>query len=217
MSSISRIVQPLERPPNTISRWRAVVGISASVTAVFLVILFTLGSWNPWNNVLLLSYFADPFRGLIAVAVLAYVSLWLLLPVRSEATQRRRLGARVVVVVLAFVGLMGFGLYGTHFYDYDSEEIARSPEGTRAVGIVTQSEVVDARYHVFDGEGLMVSDVGDFAPVCGSGDEIRFSDENTIQVSNAYGEFVIPLDEATGQPQDMLVTCFELLSESVED
>ena len=217
MSSISRIAQPLEPPSMSVARWRVVAGIGVAVVTVSVIALFAVGVWNPWNNVVLLSYFADPFRGTIAVAVLGYTMLWLVWPVRSEALQRRRIAARVVAVIVGFVGLMGFGLYGTHFYDYGSSEVARSPGGHRAVAEVERWDYTHLRYHVFTGSGLATVDVAQIGPVCGPSDDITFRDEDTILVDNAYGEFVIPLDPATGRPLDHMDTCHSLASETMAE
>ncbi|HIW62367.1 MAG TPA: hypothetical protein H9881_07925 [Candidatus Stackebrandtia excrementipullorum] len=214
MSSISRITQPLKPPPATVPWWRKCMGAVFLCAMVLTAIVFGLGAWNPWNNVVLLSYFADPFRGVIAIAVLGYVALWLLLPVRNEAVDRRRLSGRLALIVVAMIGLAGYGLYGTHYYDYESREIVRTADGSRAVAMVKRWDYVDPRYHVFTASGVATSDVADIGPVCGAGDEIAFRDNQTIEISNAYGDFVIPLDPGTGQPLDYMVTCSELRSEA---
>jgi len=188
---------------------RAALGWVALALSIVAAVVFVVGSWNPWNNVLLLQYFADPFFGLMVVAGLTYIVLWLLLPVRNETKQRSRVVVRISVVVAAVVGLFGFGLYGTHFYDYDSQEIARSPDGERAVAVVQQFGSTDERIHLYEGSGLATADVAELGPAC-PGNQVTFVDDVTLRIENSYGEFSIRLDPASGQPLEVLVTCSDL-------
>lgn len=211
MSSVSRIITPLQPRPSKPSPVRAAVGWTAVGLAVVVTVLFVLGGLNPWNNVFLLEYFADPFLGLMVVAVLVYIALWLLLPVRNEAKQRSRAVARIGVVLVAVAGLFGFGLYGTHFYDYEGQEIVRSPDGERALAIVVRSGSPDERIHLYEGEGLSTMDVADIGPVC-PGNEMSFTDDTTILIRNSYGEFSIRLDSDTGMPMEVMATCSDLVA-----
>jgi hypothetical protein len=180
------------------------------VIALATVVVFSIGAFNPWNNVLLLEWFSNPFAGLMAVAVLTYFALWLLFPVRNEATQRRRIGIRITLVVVAFLALMGFGVYGAFYYSYDGTPIETSPNGERAVAAVEQAGYPGVRLHVYQGNGMATVDLGVISPDCGGNDGIDFIDDDTIQIDNPYGDFVIPLDPETGVPQARLVTCDRL-------
>ncbi|TQL79205.1 hypothetical protein FB566_4806 [Stackebrandtia endophytica] len=180
------------------------MGLAVAVAAVF-----TVGGVNPWNNVVLLSYFADPFFGLMVVAGLTYLALWLLLPVRSEAKHRGRLAVRISVVLIAVAGLFGFGLYGTHFYDYTGQEVVRSPDGERALAIVVRSGAPDPRIHLYEGSGLATVDVADLGPLC-PGNDMSFADDTTVLIRNSYGEFSIRLDSASGMPTEVMATCSDL-------
>jgi hypothetical protein len=181
---------------------RRVIGALVAVLVGALAVLFVLGVWNPWRFVVLEQYFGNPLAGVLAVAVGTYLALWLLLPVQNEAVQRGRLRIRVVVAVVAVLGLIGWGVFGRLFSgSYD--EIARSDDGSRAVGLITPDSAERQYARIWEGTGLLKRDAGEIGRVCGTV-TAHFVNADLVELDAGYGAWRIDLDPATGEPQQVL-------------
>jgi hypothetical protein len=192
------------RPEDTRSSLaRRTLGVAAAALTVLAALGYGLALWNPWSLVALDQYFGNPLFGLFAVSAGTYLALWLLLPVRNEAVQRRRLRLRTVPIVTGVVGLILWGMIGTAFH-YEYKELARSEDGERAVGMVTHK--TDDRQHIraWVGQGLLTRDVGDLGRVCG-GVAAEFLAADRIEVkSHLYDPWQLALDPETGEPLERL-------------
>jgi hypothetical protein len=189
--------EPIVQPRT--ARWRWVAGSLVALAAVTALVLFALGFWNPWRLVVLRQHFANLWVGLAVAGVLSYVALWLLLPVRSEARQPRRITARVTVVVLGVTGLLGWGLFGQHF-TYETTAMATSADGERTVVHVTHGGLRERELHVWQGTGLATREVGSLGQPCG-GVRVEFADRDVIRINQGFGDWQFHLEPATGQPR----------------
>lgn len=180
---------------------RRVVGtVLLAVTGVAAV-LFVLGTWNPWRFVVLEYRFGNPAVGALVVPAGALVGLWLALPIRNEARQRGRIAGRVVAGALTLVGLFVWGVLGDHLA-FDTEELARSGDGSRAVALVRDQD--DNRYvRIWSGSGLTAREVGDLGKACGQV-SARFVTDDRIELETSYGTWSFDLDPATGTPRQRL-------------
>jgi hypothetical protein len=208
-ASASRVSQPagiiepvtdvrVSRP----SRRRRVAGGVVALLTVVLAVLFVLGAWNPWRLVALQGTFGNPWFGLFVTAAMAYLALWLLAPVRNEAVQRRGLAARVVAVVAAVIGLLGWGMFGV-FYSAQTTELARSADGTRTLVIVARDIDSHQELRVWAGSGWGAREVGVLGLACGS-ITARFVGTDAVELDTAYGAWRLALDPATGAPREVL-------------
>jgi hypothetical protein len=179
--------------------WRWVAGSVVALAAVTALVLFVLGFANPWRLVVLRQHFANPWMGLTVVGALSYLTLWLLLPVRSEARQPRRLVARVTVIVVGAVGLLGWGLFGQHF-TYETNVMATSADGERTVVFVTHGGLRERELHVWAGTGLATREVGSLGRPCG-GVRAEFADRDVIIINQGFGDWQFHLQPQTGQPR----------------
>jgi small-conductance mechanosensitive channel len=182
--------------------WRRAVGIAMIVVVVALAVAFLLGMWNPWRLVLLQQRFANPWLGLAVVAAGSYVVLWLLLPVRNEARQRWRITVRVWVAVVAVVGLIVGGILSL-LYRYESTELARSPDGERAVALVVTGGLQERDLRIWEGSGWWKREVASLGRPC-SRVEAQFAGPDTVVVNQGYGDWVFDLDPRTGAPRQVL-------------
>jgi hypothetical protein len=189
-----------------VSWWRVarrVIGTGLLIVVGVAAVLFVLGSWNPWHLVFLEYRFGNPMFGLMVVPIAGLVALWLGLPVRDETRQRGRIAARVVAVVLAIAGVIGWGVFGDHF-SYQAEEAARSADGDRAIAIVSDRDTPPNSYvRVWEGSGLTAREVGDIGRACGPV-EVRFVTDDQIALDTSYGDWLIDLDPVTGEPLQVL-------------
>lgn len=183
------------------STGRRLAGYVAGTLAVAAVVVYTLGTWNPWHNVVLLSYFGNPLLGAVFAFGLALVAAWLLAPVRSEASQIGRTRWRIGFGLGLLASLLGLGLFGPLFGG-SYEEVAHSPSGRRTVALADPG-TDEQRLHVWVGRGLGRRDVGDLGHPCGSV-RVTFRGEDAVHVTSSYGEFDLRLDPATGRPRDTL-------------
>src|SRR5439155_10072910 len=138
------------------------------------------------------------FCGLLVAA------LWLLWPVRSEATQGGRVVLRWTSIVVLVISLIAFGLYHAMFA-VSTRVVAEAPSGNRAVAVVTTGEDVELR--VWEGHGLARHDVG------GLGSpfmlvQMRFADENPLHVDALYRWRDLPLHAANVWLRARLVSVF---------
>jgi hypothetical protein len=177
------------------------VGAGALTAAVTLAaaVMFALGAWNPWRLVVLLEYFANPMAGAAAVGAFSYLTLWLWLPIRNEARQRVRIGARVGVVIVTVAGLLGWGLFAP-WYTYDATEIARSADGPRAVAHVTAGGLQERDLRIWEGTGLATREVGSLGRPCG-GVRAEFAGRDVVMINQGFGDWEFLLDAETGEPR----------------
>ena len=195
--SPSWIEEPVERARAPVWRW--VLGAVLALGGVVAAVLFVLGSWNPMGLVVLRQHFANPWFGLTVVGALAYLALWLLLPIRSEARQPRRLVVRVLAAVVGLSGLLVWAVSGP-WYTYETTEAATSPDGERRIVDVIQGGLRERELHVWEGSGLLTREVGSLGRPCGSV-RVEFIDSDTIAVNQGFGDWTFRLDPATGQPR----------------
>lgn len=191
------------RPLTWRSGLRRTVGWILLGAAAAGAVLFVLGSWNPWRLVVLEYRFGNPALGAGVVLLAAFVGHWLALPIRNEVRQGGRMVTRVTLGVLLVIGLFMWGLFGLHF-TFDVWEAARSPDGERAVAIVSDRDrPVQQRAKLWTGSGLTARELADLGQVCGP-TEVRFLTDDRIELDTSYGTWQIDLDPATGTPRQVL-------------
>jgi hypothetical protein len=183
------------------STGRRLAGTAAGVLAVAAIVLYALGTWNPWHNVLLIRNFSNPLLGAAFVFALAFVAAWLLAPVRSEASSIGRMRWRIGFGLAFLASLLGFGV-SRPFFVQTWDEVARSPSGGRTVAI-SDGGTDAQRLHVWVGRGVGRRDAGDLGHPCGD-TRVWFQGEDQVHVSTSYGGFDLRLDPATGRPRDTL-------------
>jgi hypothetical protein len=172
---------------------------------VVTLVLFALGATNPWQNVFLLQNFANPLLGAVLVFGLAFVAVWLLAPVQSEASQARRTRWRIGFGLGFVASLLGLGLFGPLF-SAGYTEVAHSPSGRLTV-VMVDAGTDKQRLRVWAGRGLGARQVGDLGRPCGP-TQVSFRGEDVVHVATAYGERDLPLEPATGRPRGALpATC----------
>jgi hypothetical protein len=196
-------VRAPRRPRSALSLARRVIGTALLVVAAMAAVLFTLGSWNPWQLVFLEYRFGNPMVGLLVVPVAALVGLWLGLPLRSETRPGGRIAARVIAFVFSLVGLFAWGLFGTHF-TYDAKAVASSGDGERRLALVSdRGTPPTSRLKVWTGTGLATREVGDLGQTCGAV-AARFVTDDQVELDTSYGNWRIDLDPATAEPRQVL-------------
>lgn len=181
---------------------RRILGTVAAVLVGAMAVLFLLGGWNPGRLVLLEQYFGNPLAGVLAVAIGTYLVLWLLLPVQNEAVQRGRLRVRVVVAVIGVLGLIAWGVFG-RLFSGSYEEVARSADGSRAVGLVTVDAGDRQFARIWEGSGLLMREAGEIGRVCRFV-SAEFIGADLVEIDAGYGAWRIDLDPATGEPEQVL-------------
>lgn len=192
---------PSQTPTYRLPLWRRILGDIAVVITALLLVLYVLGWWNPWNLVVLTHQFGNPMAGLFLVPVVAFIAFTLRWPVQNEARQRGRIAARVVAVALALAGLLGWGILG-QFFQYETSELAVSPDGSRKVVEVTNAWDNRRNMRVWDGRGLTARETGVLGLRCGG--TVVFVTDDLIQHSTGYGDWQLALDPDTGEPQQVL-------------
>jgi hypothetical protein len=180
---------------------RRIAGIVLLAWVVLVAVAFVAGLWNPWRLVVLSEYFGNWPLGLLVVAFLAFLTSWVLLPVRHEAVQGLRIGLRFATAIALFAGVACFGVFGnsvggTH------RVLAQSPDGQRAIALFERS-LDERELRVWAGSGLATREVGVLGRACGTV-EARFTSRNEVDIATAYGDFHVRLDPATGAPLDGL-------------
>jgi hypothetical protein len=191
-----------ETSSDRISPWRRGIGFLVLMLVVVLAVAFALGAWNPWQLVILQARFANPWLGLGIVAAVGYLSVWLLSPVRNEARQSGRIRVRVLLAVVAAVGLITGGILSL-LYRYDATELARSADGQRAVALIVSGGQSERELRIWEGTGLLTREVGSLGRAC-QRVEAAFLDSDTIVVNQGFGEWTIDLDPETGRPEQVL-------------
>ncbi len=186
-------------PPVRMSAGRRVAGIVALVLAVLGVAAAVAGIWNPWHYVVLRRYAGNPLLDVVVVSVLAVLAIWLLAPVRSEATQHRRLVLRWAGVAVVFLALICFGAFGSVFDPGQAHTVGRF--GDLQAVVVTHGD--DDEIRIWTGQGLAVRDMGRVGKACGPV-TVFFTSRAEMQISTSYGDFQIPLDPDSGRPRHQL-------------
>lgn len=178
----------------------AVVGLAVVVAAV----LFALGVGNPLRLAVLERYFFDPMFGLVVVGVGGYLVLWLLAPVRNEAEQGGRIGARIATVVVAVLGLGGWGIFGV-FFNQEITEVSRSSDGSRSlVQVAHANNPYRLELRVWSGSGLTAREAGSLGEACGGLQAARFVNNDLVELDTSYGTWQFALNPATGEPRQVL-------------
>jgi hypothetical protein len=176
--------------------WRRVLGWLAAVAGAVVLVSFTAGTANPWDNVALRLYFGNPFLGAVLACGLLVATFWLLWPVRSEASQGGRVVLRWTSIVVLVISLIAYGLYHAMFA-VSTKVVAEAPGGGRAVALVTSGDERELR--VWEGHGLARRDVGSLGSPCGQV-QVRFADRNTVHVDTVYLQRDLQLNPGTGRP-----------------
>lgn len=193
-----------DRPTEGVPRlrwWRRVAGdVSVAATAA-VAVLFVLGSWNPWDSVVLTYRFGNPMLGWLVVPVLAFVAVTVRWPIRNEARQRGRIAVRVAAAVLALFGLVAWGIFG-QFFRYEVSVLAESADGNRRVVEVTNDWDNRSSMRVWDGAGLTAREVGVLGLRCGG--TIAFLEPDLLEHRSGYGTWTLALDPDTGVPLQVL-------------
>jgi hypothetical protein len=198
-------VTQFEAPPVPI--WRRVCAVPAALLTVAAAAVAVLGTWNPWDLVVLRQNAGDPVLDLFVLLLLALIASWLASPITSEAAQRWRLLLRAWLIGLTvFVGLASLVTWGLQAFRYDPQVLARSPDGQRSVALI---EVLrDRQLHAYAGSGLATRDMGNLGSPCGLTITARFTGPDQVRVETDYGTFDLSLDPATGRPvKGMGPTC----------
>jgi hypothetical protein len=182
---------------------RRVVGMVLLAATAVAAVLFVVAIWNPARLVFLEYQFGNPLWGGLIVPVGALIGLWLGLPVRNEARQRWRIAARWTALALSIIGLISWGLFGRSLA-MDVEEVARSSDGERTLVIASTRDTVPRSYlRVWVGSGLTAREVGEIGHICGQA-TVRFITDDQVELQTSYGDWVIDLDPATGEPRQVL-------------
>ncbi|MPZ27855.1 MAG: hypothetical protein GEV12_15955 [Micromonosporaceae bacterium] len=183
---------------------RRLAGWVVAAVTVAAAGLFALGIGNPLRLGVLERYFFDPLFGMLLVGLAGYLALWLLLPIRNEAAQGRRIVARVATLVLAGGGLVGWGIFGV-FFNQEVTEVAQSSDGSRAlVEVVHANNPFRYELRVWNGTGLTAREAGSLGEACGGVQAARFVTEDRVELDTTYGTWQFDLDPATGAPQQVL-------------
>jgi hypothetical protein len=194
---VTEFVAPPVRP------WRRVAGGVALPLALLALVVTVVGVWNPWSLVVLHAYAGDPVRDVFVTLLLFLVGYWLLRPVTSEAAQHGRVVARAwLVAITVFAGLGALLTWGLAAFRYQPDVIARSPDGTRAVALVTLLH--ERQLHAFRGTGLGTRDMGSFGVPCGPDVTARFTGPDQVRVETAYGTFDLRMNPDTGRPANFI-------------
>lgn len=184
-----------------ISPARRLLGLVLCGLAGAVLVLFVLGSWNPWRLVWLSHYFGSPLVGLTVVMGLLCVGSWLAFPVLNEATGRARSMFRIVTALGTVLGVALWGVFGPIFTT-KIEILARTPDGERTVAVVERFDG-SRRLHVWQGGALLARDVGVLGQACGEV-TITFVSRDQIHLATSYGDWSIDLDPVTGAPRQVL-------------
>lgn len=201
MTDTARVAQRVAEP---VSLPRRVAGIVLAMVVAAAAALFALGIGNPLRLVVLERYFFDPLFGLLVVGVGGYLALWLLAPIRNEAAQGRRITARVAVLVLAGVGLLGWGMAG-FLFNQEITEIARSGGGDRVLVEVAKADnPYRVELRVWNGSGLTGREAGSLGEACGGLQSARFVTNDLVELDTSFGTWQFQLDPATGEPRQVL-------------
>lgn len=189
-------LRPIVIPP--LSPIRRVIGILVAVATAILLVAYTLGAWNPWHNVFLRTRFGDPTLGVPVVVAMAIVTGYILMPVRNEAAQHRRVVIRMILFGLLALSLIVFGFVKTiGVFTYRSTIVAHSADGTRTAALVTVEG--GRQLHIFTGTGLAMRDAGNLGVPCGA-TTVTFQGNDLVLVSTYYGDFRLRIDPTTGHP-----------------
>ena len=192
------------RGASSISLPRRLAGATLAAVVVAAAVLFALGIGNPLRLAVLERYFFDPLFGMIVVGVGGHLALWLLAPVRNEATQGGRIAGRVATLVLAGAGLIGWGIFGV-FFNQEVTEVARTADGSRVlVEVVHANNPYRWELRVWDGDGLTAREAGSLGEACGGVRNARFVGNDRVELDTAYGTWRLELDPATGAPRQVL-------------
>jgi hypothetical protein len=201
MSTTARAPQRAGSAPSVVRR---VIGFVLLALVVVTAVLFALGAWNPWQYAALkYSWFGNPMRGLLVVPALAFLALWLALPITQEARQRVRIAARATAGVFVILGVFAYGVFGTHF-TFTAEPVATSPDGTYTAALVRDRDRAPNTYvRIWRGSGLTAREVSDLGRVCGTV-RVAFVDNHQVAVRTAYGAWRFDLDPETGESLQVL-------------
>jgi hypothetical protein len=180
---------------------RRLLGLVLCGLAGVALVLFVLGSWNPWRLVWLSHYFGSPPVGLTVVMGLLCVGSWLAFPVLNEATGNARIMFRIVTALGTVFGVALWGVIGPIFTT-KIEIMAQTPDGERTVALVERSDR-SRLLHVWQGAGLLARDVGILGQACGEV-TITFVSRDQIHLTTSYGDWSIDLDPVTGAPRQVL-------------
>lgn len=177
------------RPPLA----RRVAGWVLVLLVLVIVVTFTVGVWNPGRYVVLQKYFGDPFTGAVLATVLAVVASWLLLPVRAEADQGRRVVLRWGLIILVVASVIGYA-YAHPLFVYDMRTVATSPDDQLTIALVTPKGDQDLRQlRVWRGHGMSRRDLGGLGRPCGPLVKVSFTDNRSVHVASVYGDFDLRL------------------------
>jgi hypothetical protein len=192
---------PTERPARP--RWRIVVGWIAFALTLVAIGAIVMGAANPGSLVAVRVWCGDLMLDSWLTLIFGLVMFWLLVPLRSEASQGGRLAVRALLVVAVLVGALAYGFSRSQgYFDFSPLTIGRSPDGTRTAVLLTNG--AHQRVHVFVGHGLTQRDAGDLGEPCGTGVTASFTGNTGVVVQTEYGDFHLPLDPATGRPLETI-------------
>jgi hypothetical protein len=180
---------------------RRMVGWVCLVSAVLLLVLFVLGSWNPADLVVLWRYGRNPVLGAVLVFALALVGSWLVAPVTDEAAQKGRGRVRIILGILLVFSLIAYGLFGNRFIP-DYRIVATSADGQRTIVMYDPGTDLQ-RLHVWDGTGFGRKYAGEIGHPCGP-TVVRFTGRDAITIATSYVNKTISLDPGTGRPLSVL-------------
>jgi hypothetical protein len=180
---------------------RRTIGWVLVVLAILLLVLFVLGTWNPFDLVVLWRYGRNPVLGAVLVFGLGFAASWLVTPVTNEAVQVGRARVRITLGLLLLFSLIGYGLFGTWFVP-DYRVVATSPDGQRTIVMYDPGTNLQ-RLHVWTGTGLGRKYAGEIGYPCGP-TVVTFEGTDTVLISTSYLDKRISLAPDTGRPQQVL-------------
>jgi hypothetical protein len=189
-----------ESSPRRLAPARLAAGLVAALAAAVLLTAFVGSLYNPQGYVVLRTYAGNPFAVAFLALIATTVAVWLLVPVRAEAEQGRRVAVRWTLVVLTVLAGVAYGLtIGLTVFVYQGRVAAHSPDGRYDLALVDRGGEQRRELRVWRGHGLATRDLGSFGDACGDPVDIRFTGPDSFDLSTNYGTFHLTVD-AAGRP-----------------
>lgn len=189
--------------PPRLSVLRQIIG---GFLVLLLVVAFTLYALGVVRSdvVFLRHWFGNPVIGVVVVLALTIAVSFVLLPVRNEAVNHRRVLVRMLMVGLLAVSLIVLGfVQAVHVFNYAPQVAAHSADGRWTAIFVNRGDPDRRPLHLVVGSGLGERDVANFGAPCGNVVVVTFQG-NQLNVHTEYGDFELPFNPVTGAPYKVI-------------